>query len=201
MICDAHVSQHSFGRFQVYFQIRESLHVLLCSAMPSKNLDEKFVNRNVLNFYQHCIQGKRASMHEQKLDVLDVLDAGHSVFPHDKLIHSWPTKRKDAPKNRVCMIDQWKSYDIALIFFVVSFFEDGVGWGMCWRWREKRREVIGSLLEVRRRCSIREGPATAPSPSQTIGEELIWFLPDFSQGCFSKWSAINPPLIPLYVYR
>ena len=72
MICDAHVSQHSFDRFQIYFQIRESLHVLLCSAMPSKNLDETFVNRNVLNFYQHCIQGKRASMHEQKLDVVVV---------------------------------------------------------------------------------------------------------------------------------
>ena len=46
---------------------------------------------------------------------------------------------------------------------------------MCWRWREKRREVIGSLLGARRRCSIREGPATAQSPSQTIGEEPIWF--------------------------
>ena len=72
MICDAHVSPHSFDRFQIYFQIRESLHVLLSSAMPSKNLDETFVNRNVLNFYQHCIQGKRASMHEQKLDVVVV---------------------------------------------------------------------------------------------------------------------------------
>ena len=97
MICDGHVSLHIFDRFQIYFHFCESLRVLLCSAMPSKNLDEIFVNGNVLDFDQHCIQGKRTSMHEQKLDVAVVEQCWTFSIPTKQANSSLTYKEKGCP--------------------------------------------------------------------------------------------------------